>query len=150
MVHELGHVLGLGDYADPDSDPSNNSDHFHDRAIDPLHDHFSVMTYAGDTPNCRTPGVITGRDLRDFYEAYQVGPLTEVTMHKAVTVSSTGRVRATFFWGSSGAQDLNHNAQCIVAQHKKNGVWETLNSTRVLTDKGKLIPHETIGIVRCR
>ena len=103
MVHELGHVLGLDDYAESDKDETNNCDHFRDRTIDLHGDHFSVMTYSGDTPECRTSDMITGRDLRDFYEAYHVGPLTGVKMKGAVTVTSTTRVNATFYWGKAGA-----------------------------------------------
>ena len=137
MVHELGHVLGLGDYADPDSDPSNNCDHFHDRAVDPLHDHFSVMTYAGDTPNCRTPGVITGRDLRDFYEAYHIGPLTDVRLDGDVTVTSSNQVTATFHWGDNGAEELSHNATHILAQRKTTSGWSTIGAAKAFDNGGK-------------
>ncbi len=137
MVHELGHVLGLGDYADPDSDPSNNCDHFHDRAVDPLHDHFSVMTYAGDTPNCRTPGVITGRDLRDFYEAYHIGPLTDVRLDGDVTVTSSNQVTATFHWGDNGAEELSHNATHILAQRKTTSGWSTIGAAKAFDNVGK-------------
>ncbi len=147
MVHELGHVLGLGDYAPLDSDPTNNCDHFRKRLVDPLGDHLSVMTYPGDTPECRTRGVITGRDLRDFYEAYHVGPLTGVRMDGDVKLSQSGVLSATFHWGKDGAEELSHNATHIIAQRKTTDGWRTLRSIPAIRGNG--MQQSMIKIVDC-
>ncbi len=147
MVHELGHVLGLDDYAESDKVETNNCDHFRDVAVDSLGDHFSVMTYSGDTPECRTHGVITGRDLRDFYEAYHVGPLTGVKMKGAVTVTSSKRVNATFYWGETGALELSHNAKYVLAQRKRGEGWDTVGSAEAFKKNGE--PREMISIIHC-
>ncbi len=147
MVHELGHVLGLGDYADHDDAADTFCDHFHDKLVDPLGDHFSVMAYSGDAPECRSPGVITGRDLRDLYEAYHIGPLTEVRMKGSVGVTPSKRVNATFYWGKAGAQELSHNAKYLLAQRKRGDGWETVGSAKAFMKNGE--PQEMIGIIHC-
>ena len=116
MVHELGHVLGLSHYDDAD-----HCDQLRDDLIGPLGDHYTAMSYRprAGTEACETNGVITGRDLRDHYEAYHIGPLTGVKMKGAVTVTSTTRVNATFYWGKAGALELSHNAKHLLAQRKR-------------------------------
>lgn len=136
MVHELGHVLGLDDYAKRDNNTDNNCDHFRNLTVDTLSDQCSVMTYPGDTPECRAPGVITGRDLRDFYEAYHVGPLTDVSMDGDVNLSEAGVLTATFYWGANGAEELSHNARHVIAQRKTTSGWSSLGSVSAFVNGG--------------
>ncbi len=144
MVHELGHVLGLSHYDDAD-----HCDQLRDDSVDPLGDHFTAMSYRprAGTEACETNGVITGRDLRDLYEAYHIGPLTGVKMKGAVTVTSSKRVSAAFFWGKAGAEELGHNAKYIMAQRKSEGGWETVASTSAFDDNGAL--REMIDVIHC-
>ncbi|MDE2744980.1 MAG: fibronectin type III domain-containing protein, partial [Chloroflexota bacterium] len=144
MVHELGHVLGLSHYDDAD-----HCDQLRDPTVDPLRDHFTAMSYRprAGTAACETNGDITGRDLRDLYEAYHIGPLTRVTMHKEVQATSNGRVNATFYWGAQGAQELTHNAMHVVAQRKSELGWESVASTKAFDGDGN--PEEMISVIHC-
>ncbi|MCY3571186.1 MAG: hypothetical protein OXH19_07585 [Chloroflexi bacterium] len=44
-----------------------------------MDDHISLMRN-NLSANCRHRGAITGRDLHDFYESYQVEPITGVRL----------------------------------------------------------------------
>ena len=73
LVHELGHVLGLSDYLTCDelrAGPDKSTGLAQPGDVDPLDDHFSVMRN-DRTADCNSGSVITGRDLRDFYETYR-------------------------------------------------------------------------------
>ena len=134
MVHELGHVLGLSHYDDP-----NHCGQLRQSMVDPLRDHFTAMSYrprAGTTA-CETNGVITGRDLRDLYEAYHIGPLTDVRLDGDVTVTSSNQVKATFYWGEDGGEELSHNATHILAQRKTTSGWSTIGAAKAFDKDGK-------------
>lgn len=145
MVHELGHILGLSHY-----DGADHCDQLRDSSVDPLRDHFTAMSYrprAGTTA-CETNGVITGRDLRDLYEAYHIGPLTDVRLDGDVRVTSSSQgsnqVTATFYWGEDGSEELSHNATHILAQRRTTSGWSTIGAATAFDWDGKRTMKMTV------
>ncbi len=146
MIHELGHALGVGHYEtgcnalrDATVNPTNQ----------PIGDHFSVMVSEGGE-ECGTQAVITGRDLRDFFEAYQVGAITNVTVgSNRVTVDEiTGSAIVILDWGTTGIEEAAHSATHILVQRidgtdsKGKTIWSEVDSAP-LAEKGaarKAIP----------
>jgi hypothetical protein len=57
--------------------------------------------------------VITGRDLRDFYEAYHVGAMRNVGVTGDVEVASGGSASIRLAWEAAGVSELSHNAQQV-------------------------------------
>ncbi len=79
---ELGHALGLTDSNNgSDCDPG-----LRDGVVDIERDDFSLMGRSSD--ECRATAFVTGRDLRDLYEAYHVGAVRGVGVAGDVTVIS--------------------------------------------------------------
>ena len=85
LVHELGHALGLSDYKDCDELRNQGKAH---QDPDPEDQHYSLM--AKHKASCRPidENTITGRDLRDLYEAYHVGAITNVAADGDIYVGS--------------------------------------------------------------
>ena len=109
FMHELGHVLGLSDYTScaglrvPGSGAATDDPDLNDQ-------HFALMYNAPDRLcRPRDEDTITDRDLRDLYEAYHVGAVTSVSLQSDVTVGSN-EVTVDFDWGSTGIDELYHNA----------------------------------------
>lgn len=121
LVHELGHVLGLRDYLNcnelrgtiggsADPDPNNQ--------------HFALMYNASDR-DCRPPAqaTITGRDLRDLYEAYHVGAVERVELVANPTIQEDGGLRIQFRWpndplGVSGLAEASHNGLLLLVMRQ--------------------------------
>lgn len=121
MMHELGHALGLSHY-------EHVCALLRTASVDPVGDHFVAMASAGDA--CRARGVVTGRDLRDFYEAYHVGPVTNVGHAGSATVSVTG-MRTRLDWGADGARQAWHGASRLVVMAKTASGWRVVQSTPI-------------------
>ena len=121
MVHELGHALGLAHYEHVCSQLRTAS-------VDPAMDHFTAMASGRDA--CRARGVITGRDLRDFYEAYHVAPVTNVGYTSSTSVSTTG-IRAKLTWGATGAQEAWHNASRLAVMARTASDWRLVSSVSI-------------------
>ena len=148
LVHELGHVLGLSDYT-TDNIPGNDTC---DGLVvkpgsdiadpDPNNQHYALMYNAADR-DCRPADqtVITGRDLRDLYEAYHVGAITNVHLSTNATLSS-GTLTVPFYWGASGIAQASHNASHVaifgrdVSTAGVPGTWTPLHD-RLIFDNAK-------------
>lgn len=157
LVHELGHVLGLADYnVIPGVDGNQGCDLIHHgnptiadltrRApdIDPLDNQFSLMRNSPTSP-CRADSVITGRDLRDFYEAYHVGAITNVQLALADGQSSIARNRPFVLeWGSAGVREAGHNASHVVVFGKNDDetTWRLIGSLPIRNGQG--VAHRRI------
>ena len=159
-VHELGHVLGLRDYR-VDRRPMRPQregcdDLRRDTVVDPAGRHFSVMRN-NQQVDCWSEGVITGRDLRDLYEAYHVGAITRVALQGPVTLQG-GALSATLSWGD-GINQARHNAShiAILRQAAGSTTWELVESrlidatvgTMQLTDRRGLAErYKVVGLTR--
>lgn len=158
-VHELGHVFGLRDYL---GDRNQNADQGCERLrngtpdVDSLNNHFSVMRNLLSS-DCWSEGVITGRDLRDFYEAYHVGAISRVEPRGHVTLNG-GTLSATLSWGS-GINQASHNASHVVILRQTAGStsWDVVGSmpmwprmtTMGLTDpSGIASRYKVVGVTR--
>ena len=138
LVHELGHALGLRHY---DDDTACRD--LHDPTIDPLADQFTAMTYpdaeTASGVRCDARGVVTGRDLRDFYEAYRVGAITDVRLDGSATESGTGTTKPlsfTLWWGADGIAEANHNASHIAVLRQASGLtsWTQVGTAILIRD----------------
>lgn len=116
LAHELGHVIGLSDYKDCQLLSGESAKSTHD--VDPHNQHFSVVSKG--SAKCRPPDetVITGRDLRDFYEAYHVGAITGLGL-AATTPDGGGRYEITLIWGDDGLDEAAHNASHVAVMYRR-------------------------------
>lgn len=158
-VHELGHVLGLRDYQEDHSQPGDQGcERLRNGTpdVDPLNNHFSVMRNQ-QTADCWSEGVITGRDLRDFYEAYHVGAITNVSVTGLVTLND-GTLSATLSW-RHGINQANHNASHVVILRQAAGStsWDVVTSMPIsstlwempFTDRsGTANRYKVVGVTR--
>ena len=138
LVHELGHVLGLRDYETTGEAPNivegciplhNGVRSDNPVNIDPLKNHYSVMRNQASA-ECSTVGdggTITGRDLRDFYEAYRIGAITHVSISGPITVSD-GTLSARLKWGSTGIKEASHASShvAILRQATGSSEWQVV------------------------
>ncbi len=138
IIHEFGHVLGLSDYTNCDDLRVKTGG---GAVEDPNpHDaHYSLMFNAPDR-FCRPldQATITDRDLRDLYEAYHVGAMTNVRV-QVRKFSAPGErpvavnddiLSVSLRWHSrfgvsepNGIAELQHNAERVVvfAHYPENG-----------------------------
>ena len=139
LVHELGHVLGLKDYSNCASLRSQGLAH---QDPDPLDQHHALMYNASDR-DCRPPdeATITGRDLRDLYEAYHVGAITNIQVDGDVYVGSKQIddmmlpkvVEFTLRWGADGIEEASHGASHIAVLRQDVGSddWHVVHEISV-------------------
>ena len=147
LIHELGHVVGLRDYVTCDNLRAGRditSDLAQPNDVDPLDDHYSVMAYPAA---CRYEGAITGRDLRDFYEAYRVGAITGIRLDGDATLSSSNALTAKFWWGQSGIAEANHNAShvAVLRQVAGSSSW-TQVGTAMLVRNSSGVPLDNFTV----
>lgn len=163
LVHELGHVLGLSDYRENSSsdDGDQGCMRLHGDLpgipdVDPLNNHFSLMRNQ-QTADCWSEGVITGRDLRDFYEAYHVGAISHVDLQGHVTLSG-GTLSATLSWGA-GINSASHNASHVVIFRQAAGstswdmvgsmpMWPRMTTMRLTDRSGTANRYKVVGVTR--
>jgi len=157
IMHELGHVLGLSDYDDATCDglhqpPIGMPPIFTYAAndVDRGDDDLALMLSPAGAA-CRSADVITGRDRRDFHEAYQVGAIPNV---RAVPAYITGPdltltldpTRRRFVWNPSDAEAAGHNAQYIAVVGRLPGDavagdWRERGAVEIRDGQGNLM-HE--------
>ncbi len=163
LIHELGHVLGLSDYRENSSsdDDDQGCMRLHGDLpgipdVDPLNNHFSLMRNQR-TADCWSEGVITGRDLRDFYEAYHVGAITNISVTGLVTLND-GTLSARLSW-RHGIDQANHNASHVVILRQAAGStsWDVVTSMPIsstlwempFTDRSGLANrYKVVGVTR--
>ena len=95
--------------------------------------------------------MITGRDLRDIYEAYHVGAITNVRLAFAAGESEIARNRPfRFEWSTASIADAAHNASHIVVFAKDDGetMWRKLTDMRIRDDHG--VPRTHIDVTDMR
>ena len=124
LLHELGHVLGLAHY-----DGADQCSILRSAPVDPAGDHFSVMTGTGS--NCKSNYLVTGRDLRDFYEEYHVGPVTNIAHRGSTALPSPGGTRISLDWGDSGGTEAWHSASHFVVMAQTSTGWRFVRSFSV-------------------
>ncbi len=128
LVHELGHALGLSDYKECDKLRDQGKTH---QDPDPNDQHYSLM--AKSKAACRPidESTVTGRDLRDLYEAYHVGAITNVVVDGDIYVGSKQIddmmlpkvVEFTLRWGADGIEEASHGASHIVVLGAVHSSW---------------------------
>lgn len=166
MAHELGHVAGLAHYANSEDvgasrcdrlripPPSETPGLYAANDVDRDDDDYTIMTgpRAACASNKLTPGgIITGRDLRDFFEAYQPGALTGVAA--ALTVNDGRLDTLQFSWTEAGMSELKHNSDHIAilgrypnsAADPDDREWKELKTIDVVDDDGTLMTLLTIN-----
>ena len=79
---------------------------------DPHMQHYSIMTTSN--ADCRPPQAetVTGRDLRDFYEAYHVATIDGLELGGIERIAG-GQYALTFIWAAGGIDEAAHNATHI-------------------------------------
>ena len=107
-----------------------------DGLVDLERDDFSLMARASDP--CRANTYVTGRDLRDLYEAYHVGAVTGITVEGDVTVTSVVEfglpfelVELEFDWSmADGADEAGHNASyiAVLGQNTSSSNWRYITN----------------------
>ena len=145
LVHELGHALGLSDYKTTTcSDLHGTGGGTIVADPDPTDQHLALM-YNDSSRNCRPQPdetVITGRDLRDLYEAYHVGAITDIIVPGDVTLTTkykngipVSTVELAFEWGDAGIAEAGHNAAYIVVRAKERGskTWRVVGHESIWT-----------------
>ncbi len=152
LVHELGHVLGLSDYKDCDKLRSQGSAH---QDPDLEDQHFSAMAKRNAACRPIDENTITGRDLRDLYEAYHVGAITNVELKGDVYVGPKEIAgiqfpRLTTFslqWGMEGIKEASHGASHIAVLRQDSGsdVWHSIHQTPIRDSSGR--PRESVDTV---
>ena len=161
-LHELGHVLGLSDYRENSSNDDGDQGcmRLHGDLpgipdVDPLNNHFTLMRNQ-QSADCWSEGVITGRDLRDFYEAYHVGSILHVDLQGPVTLSG-GTLSATLSWGAGITASHNASHVVIFRQAAGSTSWDMVGSmpmwprmtTMGLTDRSGLANrYKVVGVTR--
>ena len=93
---------------------------------DPHMQHYSIMTTSN--ADCRPPQAetVTGRDLRDFYEAYHVATIDGLELGGIERIAG-GQYALTFIWAAGGIDEAAHNATHIaVYRQGSNGGWTQL------------------------
>ena len=132
FMHELGHVLGLSDYKSCDALRGQGAASFDP---DPHNQHFALMYNASDRL-CRPleEDMITGRDIRDLYEAYHVSAITHVELAGSPTLSPSG-LKVTLQW-DNGANELYHNAShiAVFARDPVTSAWKHVDVATLGTD----------------
>ncbi len=144
MMHELGQTLGLPDYRDddPDSDDDEGCEALWGSAdpatdVDRRDDDLSLMRNLRSA-ECRSGGVVTGRDRRDLFEVYYPAPPLDVETsydHQTQTVE--------FFWTGLhedetaeeehwGLRELARQADQVgLFGRSDDGSWELLGATDI-------------------
>ena len=122
MMHELGHALGLTDYnQDRQCSGLRGPLAGGRRDVDPHDDDYTLM--ARSTDACRAQGTITGRDLRDLYEAYHVSAVERVELAANPTNRQNAGLRIQFRWpndplGVSGLAEAAHNGLLLMVMRQ--------------------------------
>ncbi len=149
MTHELGHALGLSHYESTST--VDRCDALRTVAVDPGRDDYTVMT--GRKADCSPGSIITGRDLRDFYEAYHVGAITnvEVTGNVKRVTTGAGRTRSRYWqtrfaWDENGVVETSHNASriAVLAQINSSSSWRLLGHMPIRDSSGT--PYRRINV----
>ena len=135
MVHELGHALGIGHY-----ERTDRCSRLRNATVDPQGDHFSVMVGslpAGAAPSCGAQAAITGRDLRDFFEAYHVGAITNVNLEWVALDTTTQEATVRLAWGTDGIEEASHGGTFVLlrrndgADAQGDTIWSVVRTLQL-------------------
>ena len=146
LMHELGHAAGVDHYdtdspgacgklrRTPPTPPTPTLD-MPTRMIlsapidvDRNDDHWTTMgSGRASYGECRTELAVTGRDRRDFYEAYRVGAVKNVTVKWPTTRTDQSR---TLEWTKADISEMAHNADEILVLRRTGSTAPWTVATR--------------------
>ena len=141
LIHEIGHALGLPDYNDS-ADPTA-CQAIRSIDADPQQDDVVVMAPRGNS--CRSPELITARDMRDFHEAYRVEAITQIGVaaraiqQKGKNGTQLSGTQITVSWRASHAEEALHNATYVAlfSRNSATAAWTHRASMPLRKENGK-------------